>query len=89
MFSCVLCERETVYTSYLCDKCRRIKHLINLYENRVYNVLESVLVRNEEGEANKVKIELKKDIEKREYNLRKKPKKSTTDFNDESYKTKL
>ena len=83
MFSCVLCERETVYTCYLCNKCRRIKHLINLYENRVYNVLENVLVRNKEGEANKVGIELKKDIEKREYNLRNKKKKTV--IGDESY----
>lgn len=74
MFSCVLCEKETVYISSLCEKCRRIKHLLNLYDDRVYEVLESVLVRNEDGQKNKINTELKKDLEKREYNLRKKNK---------------
>lgn len=88
MFSCVLCEKETVYTSYLCEKCRRIKHLINLYDDRVYEVLENVLVRNEDGQTNKEKIELKKDLVKREYNLRNKKdkdKKKSKSESDESY----
>jgi len=72
MFSCALCEKETVYVVSLCDKCRRIKHLLNLYDERVYEVLESVLVRNVEGQNNKVDTVLKKDLENREYNLRKK-----------------
>tara|TARA_R110001632_G_scaffold205663_1_gene329486 strand:+ start:140 stop:379 length:240 start_codon:yes stop_codon:yes gene_type:complete len=74
MFSCALCEKETVYVVSLCNKCRRIKHLLNLYDDRVYEVLESVLVRNVEGQNNKVDNVLKKDLEKREYNLRKKNK---------------
>tara|TARA_R110001592_G_scaffold91537_3_gene267832 strand:+ start:7043 stop:7282 length:240 start_codon:yes stop_codon:yes gene_type:complete len=74
MFSCALCEKETVYVVSLCNKCRRIKHLLNLYDERVYEVLESVLVRNVEGQNNKVDNVLKKDLEKREYNLRKKNK---------------
>ena len=74
MFSCAFCEKETVYVVSLCNKCRRIKHLLNLYDERVYEVLESVLVRNVEGQNNKVDNVLKKDLEKREYNLRKKNK---------------
>tara|TARA_R110002073_G_scaffold296452_4_gene462471 strand:+ start:5502 stop:5741 length:240 start_codon:yes stop_codon:yes gene_type:complete len=74
MFSCALCEKETVYVVSLCNKCRRVKHLLNLYDERVYEVLESVLVRNVEGQNNKVDNVLKKDLEKREYNLRKKNK---------------
>ena len=74
MFSCALCEKETVYVVSLCNKCRRVKHLLNLYDERVYEVLESVLVRNVEGQNNKVDNVLKKDLEKREYNLRKKKK---------------
>ena len=71
MFSCVLCEKETVITSHLCSNCRRIKHLLNLYEGRVYEVLENVLVRNEEGQSKKESQEIIKDIEKKkEYNLR-------------------
>ena len=57
-FSCRLCERETVITSNLCDKCRRVKHLLNLYEDKVYDVLEEVLVRKEQGINNKCKDEL-------------------------------
>lgn len=73
MFSCVLCERETVILYHLCEKCRRVKHLINLYENRVYEVLENVLVRNEEGQQKKEGQEINKDIEKKkDYNLRNK-----------------
>ena len=44
---CYLCEikeRES-YFSYYCKECRRIKHLLNLYGNRVNEVLEHVLVR--------------------------------------------
>ena len=71
MFTCVLCEKETVITTNLCEKCRRIKHLINLYEERVYEVLENVLVRNTEGQLKKESQEISKDIEKKkEYNLR-------------------
>jgi len=73
MFSCVLCERETVITTHLCVKCRRVKHLINLYEDRVYEVLENVLVRNQEGQLKKETQEISRDIEKKEkYNLRNK-----------------
>ena len=67
MFSCVLCERETVILTHLCEKCRRVKHLINLYEDRVYDVLENVLVRNEEGQLKKESQEIEK---KKDYNLR-------------------
>ncbi len=75
MFSCILCERETMYVNKFCDKCRRIKHLINLYEDRVYEVLEEVLVRTEDKQDNKIKEEIKKELKKKsEYNLRNKDK---------------
>jgi len=62
-FSCRLCERETVITSNLCDKCRRVKHLLNLYEDRVYEVLEDVLVRQDKGITNKCKKKLEEEKE--------------------------
>jgi len=75
MFVCVLCEKESCYTCHLCQKCRRIKHLLNLYDGRVYEVLENVLIRNEEGQLKKESQEIQKDIDKKErYNLRKKEK---------------
>lgn len=72
MFSCVLCEKEFVVIHSLCDKCRRIKHLINLYNDKVYQTLENCLVRNEEQiskkenfQINQEKKEIEKVIEKR------------------------
>ena len=70
MFSCHLCEKEVVYTSNLCDKCRRIKHLLNLYEDRVYEVLESVLVRKKEQQENKIKMEIAKEKKSLEENIK-------------------
>ena len=70
MFSCLLCEKETVFVSRFCPSCRRVKHLLNLYDERVYEVLESVLVRAEDKQDNKIKVELRKEIESKEYNLR-------------------
>ncbi len=63
MFECKLCEKETVLTTHVCEKCRRIKHLLNLYGDRVYQVLESVLVRTEEKQELKVNQEIKKEKE--------------------------
>ena len=72
-FTCVLCEKEACYTSKFCDKCRRIKHLINLYEDRVYLVLENVLVREVDKQENKVKAEINKVIEGKKFALRQPP----------------
>uniref|UniRef100_A0A6C0EIU2 Uncharacterized protein n=1 Tax=viral metagenome TaxID=1070528 RepID=A0A6C0EIU2_9ZZZZ len=60
MLSCTLCEKETCYISKFCTKCRRIKHLLNLYGDDVYNTLETVLVRNNHQQANKIMIAEKK-----------------------------
>jgi len=64
MFNCRLCEKETVITTHLCDKCRRIKHLINLYDQRVYDVLENCLVRKEWAITNKEKQEVMTNVNK-------------------------
>tara|TARA_R100000935_G_C2727300_1_gene120469 strand:- start:208 stop:462 length:255 start_codon:yes stop_codon:yes gene_type:complete len=72
---CYLCLNEYVgITQTYCEKCKRIKHLINLYGDRVYEVLDEVLVRAEDKQDNKIKLEIKKEIEKREYALRSKDK---------------
>lgn len=63
MFECKLCEKETCITTHICEKCRRIKHLINLYGDRVYEVLEEVLVRAEDKQENKIQQEIKKEKE--------------------------
>ena len=60
MLSCTLCEKETCYISKFCSKCRRIKHLLNLYGEDVYSTLETVLVRNNQQQANKILLANKK-----------------------------
>ena len=78
--SCYLCEkneRET-YFSYFCKECRRVKHLLNLYSDDVYNTLETVLVRTKKQQEHKIKTTIDSKIvaeEKEEekplgYNLR-------------------
>jgi len=64
VFACKLCEKETVIMTHLCDKCRRIKHLINLYDDRVYEVLENCLVRTEQQIQNKEHLILKHESNK-------------------------
>ena len=62
MWECKLCEVETVYTSHLCEKCRRIKHLLSLYGDRVYDVLDKVLITSPAKEKELCKEELKNEI---------------------------
>ena len=52
--SCRLCEKETVILTNLCCKCRKVKHLINLYGDDVYEVLEQCLIRNKKQQSFKV-----------------------------------
>tara|TARA_R100000353_G_scaffold24046_1_gene20760 strand:- start:213 stop:476 length:264 start_codon:yes stop_codon:yes gene_type:complete len=67
MFLCVLCEKEHVYTSSLCDNCRVIKHLMTTYSpERVCDVLDKVLRRTEEKQEIKIQEEIKKEKEKLE-----------------------
>jgi glutaredoxin-related protein len=80
MFYCVLCEKETCYFSRFCDKCRRIKHYLNLYDARVYEVLDNVLSRNDKKQQLKIADEIKEEIKQKEYNLR-----SKKDHGDETY----
>jgi hypothetical protein len=80
---CYLCEKEPreTYFGYLCVKCRRIKHLLNLYENDVYETLEKVLVRDKKQQEHKIKtidaekVKITVEDEKNEYYLRKDNKK--------------
>jgi hypothetical protein len=74
MFSCVFCEEEYTLTTYLCEKCRRLKHLKKIYRDRFNEVLEHVLVRNEEGMYKKERQEITKEKEQIENNLQNKNK---------------
>lgn len=87
MFSCKLCERETVFTTSICEGCRKIRHYMNIYTpKRVYEILDNVLSREEDKQDNKIKEEIKDEIENKKYNLRKG--KRTKSVGDESYTQK-
>ena len=64
MISCTLCQKEYCYISRFCDKCRRIKHLINLYGDDVYKTLEEVLVRTEKQQTLKIEKSIQPKIER-------------------------
>lgn len=60
---CYLCESNNRKTwCYYCEKCNNIKRLISLYGlERVYEILDTVLVRNREQQNYKIKNELEKE----------------------------
>jgi hypothetical protein len=60
--TCKLCETETCYTTHFCDKCRRIKHLINLYGERVFEVLDKVLVVHKTEQQAREHTEIKGEV---------------------------
>ena len=62
MFSCKLCETEPCYTTHFCDKCRKIKHLINLYGERVHEVLDKVLVVHKTEQHAREHTEIKGEV---------------------------
>ena len=61
MGRCYLCETEsaTGFFSYYCHKCNLIKRMISLYKlDRVYSILETVLVRTPQQQGYKISGEL-------------------------------
>tara|TARA_R110000851_G_scaffold233287_1_gene385813 strand:+ start:1793 stop:2032 length:240 start_codon:yes stop_codon:yes gene_type:complete len=72
---CLICETEEAegWFGKWCVKCRRIKHLINLYGlTKVSEVLERVLVRKDDKMEYKIKDIVKEEYTKKGYNLREK-----------------
>ena len=68
MFSCYLCEKESVFTTYFCDDCRKIKNIMNVYSKRdVLNILEQVCLRNKKQTVAKVEDQQR---QQKDYNLR-------------------
>ena len=60
MLDCKLCSKWS-YTKYICDDCKKIKNMINLYSLKtVIDVLECVLVRDSIKRNYKIK-EIKKE----------------------------
>jgi hypothetical protein len=65
--NCTLCcnSDEWLITSRFCSKCKRIKHLLNLYGDDVYKTLEVCLVRTEDQQKNKIKTAIAPVIERK------------------------
>lgn len=70
MYTCKFCEIKPVegwiYNSTWCSDCRKMKHYINLYQDRVIEILDNILSRTEDKQDNKIKEELKNEIENKE-----------------------
>jgi thiol-disulfide isomerase/thioredoxin len=71
---CKFCEIEVCESWYgnWCEKCRKLKHIINLFKlDKVMSVLSTVLIVDEEKQKEKIKEELKTQLHIREYDLKK------------------
>ena len=73
MALCYLCRtNERMYWSgYYCEKCKKLQDSIACFGDRVYEVIDSVLMRKDlEKQQIKIADEIKKEIEIKEANLR-------------------
>ena len=71
---CKLCEKREVdgWFGTWCVSCRKIKHYLNLYDERVIEILDSVLSRTDDKQENKIKMEIQTEINAKECSLKKK-----------------
>ena len=61
MITCPLCCNNFIFTSYLCEDCKKIKNYYRIYGKKVLEVLEDILVIKDEGIVKK-SIKLKDKI---------------------------
>jgi len=82
-----MCEKNEVefWFGNWCIQCRRIRHYLNLYGDRVYEILDNVLSREVAKQDNKIQVEIKTEIETKKYNLRNNNSKNANKDTDESY----
>tara|TARA_R110002073_G_scaffold307835_1_gene477657 strand:+ start:194 stop:436 length:243 start_codon:yes stop_codon:yes gene_type:complete len=70
---CALCEKPSEFWfGSLCGKCRKIKHLMSIHGDRVYEILNNVLSRAKDKQIIKEAEEIKEEIISKQYNLRNK-----------------
>ena len=63
VFKCSLCEEEYCIIYSLCESCRTIKHLMTVYtRERVYEILNNVLKRDESKQNNKIVLEKQNEL---------------------------
>ena len=61
MIYCPLCEKNIIIITTLCQDCKKIRQLANLYGiEKIYDILRQVLIR-EEDNINETLDELKED----------------------------
>lgn len=57
MLTCPVCCENYVLVASLCERCKVVKHAMNLYTpDKVIDVIQKVLVRNEKQIDNKMAI---------------------------------
>jgi hypothetical protein len=57
------------YLKWYCTDCNKLKRLINLHGNRVYEILDNVLLRSEEKQKGKELLEIRKEVKSQEKKL--------------------
>jgi len=71
-FNCYLCEKESVYLSWFCGDCRKIKNIMNVYgKKELLQILETTCLRNKNQIGYKIdnivkKVALKETIKESE-----------------------
>ena len=79
--TCYLCRTEPrmYWSGYYCEKCKKLQDAIACFGDRVFEVVDNVLMRKDQGKQQiKIADEIKKEIEIKTYNLRCKKKKEET-----------
>ena len=68
---CGFCQVKPAegYLKWYCSECSKLKRLINLHGERVYEILDNVLLRKEDKQKNKELLEIKKEVKEQEKKL--------------------
>lgn len=60
MFSCLLCEKETLILNRFCESCHVVKRIMNVYgSEECREILERVCIRDTEQRMRKINLEKK------------------------------
>lgn len=68
---CSFCQIKPCegYLKWYCVSCAKLKRLISLHGNRVYQILDNVLLRTEDKQKNKELLEIQKEVKDKEQKL--------------------
>ena len=62
-FNCYLCEKESVYLTWFCGDCRKIKNIMNVYgKKELLQILETTCLRNKNQIGYKIDNLVKKVV---------------------------